>query len=102
MRARSFVTLALPLALLLIAAGPAAAYVWRGNDTGGIIPWSVENERLAPESASAHCAQWGKYARITDGIREPGYFINFICAHNYGQRYYGAPVHFWPRQPRDY
>lgn len=91
---------ALALALLLSSTGFASAYVWRGNDTGGIIPWSVENERLAPESASSHCARWGKYARVTDGIREPGYFINFICAHNYGQRFYGPPQHFWPRHPR--
>jgi hypothetical protein len=100
MAAKTFALPALVLALLLSSAGFASAHVWRGNDTGGIIPWSVENERLAPESASSHCAGWGKYARITDGIREPGYFINFICAHNYGQRYYAPPQHFWPRQPR--
>ncbi len=49
MAARSFGMPALALALLLSSAGFASAYVWRGNDTGGIIPWSVENERLAPE-----------------------------------------------------
>jgi hypothetical protein len=71
-----------------------------GNDTGGIIPWSPANEAIAPDLAAAHCARWGKYARVTDGIRAQGYFINFICAHYYGQRYWGPPTHFYsPREP---
>ena len=28
----------------------------RGNDTGGIIPWSEEHELNAPEWAAEHCA----------------------------------------------
>jgi hypothetical protein len=36
-----------------------------GNDTGGIIPWSPENEVHAPALAQAHCARFRKYARAT-------------------------------------
>jgi len=95
----SLATVALSLTLFLFQ-GWGSPGVFRGNDTGGIIAWSPDNERLAPDFASQHCAQWGKYARITNGIREPGQFINFICAHYYGQRFYGPPTHFWPPKPR--
>ena len=99
MRRNSLATLALTLTLWVFH-GWGSPGVFRGNDTGGIIAWSEENERSAPEFAAQHCARWGKYARITSGVREPGNFINFICAHYYGQHYYGAPTHFWPPQPR--
>jgi hypothetical protein len=68
----------LTLALLLHAGG-AQAQVWRGNDTGGIIPWSCENEATAREVAQAHCASWGKYARITSVRRMYGDYIGFNC-----------------------
>lgn len=54
-------------------------YVHRGNDTGGIISWSCENEANAREIAGAFCAGYGKYARITSVHRVYGDYISFNC-----------------------
>jgi hypothetical protein len=53
--------------------------VYRGNDTGGIIPWSCENEADAREIAGAFCAGYGKFARITSVHRMYGDYIGFNC-----------------------
>ncbi len=39
--------------------------VWgsKGNDTGGIIPWTPENERASFEIASAQCAPLEQVSR---------------------------------------
>jgi hypothetical protein len=58
--------------------GPAAL-VWHGNDTGGIIPWSCENEAVAPQAAAGYCARFNKYARITGVTRQYGNYISFNC-----------------------
>ena len=50
-----------------------------GNDTGGIIPWSCENEAMAQQAAAAYCARWDKYHRITSVHRQYGDFIAFSC-----------------------
>jgi hypothetical protein len=57
----------------------AQAQVYRGNDTGGIIPWSCENEAEARAIAGAYCASWNKYARITSVHRAYGDYIAFNC-----------------------
>ena len=71
-------------ALLLLGAGISAAqaqaFVIRGNDTGGIIPWSPENELVAVAAAGGHCGGYGKLARITSVYREYGQYIAFSCA----------------------
>ncbi|HLH96860.1 MAG TPA: hypothetical protein VKW08_17250 [Xanthobacteraceae bacterium] len=77
------------LALVLLPARDAQAQfwwfngpqrlVWHGNDTGGIIPWSCENEAAAQAAAAAYCAQWHKYSRITGVNRQYGDFISFNC-----------------------
>jgi hypothetical protein len=53
--------------------------VWHGNDTGGIIPWSCENEAVARQAAAGYCAQFNKYGRITGVNRQYGDFISFNC-----------------------
>ena len=55
--------------------------VWghKSNDTGGIIPWSCENEAMAQQIAGAYCARWDKYHRITSVHRQYGDFIAFNC-----------------------
>lgn len=63
-------------------AGGASAQVYRGNDTGGIIPWSCENEADAQAIAAAYCARWDKYARITSVHRVYGDYIGFNCLWN--------------------
>jgi len=66
------------LALLLTGAG-AQAQVYHGNDTGGIIPWSCENEADAHLIAATYCSRWDKYHRITSVHRHHGDFIAFNC-----------------------
>lgn len=55
--------------------------VWgaKGNDTGGIIPWTPENEANAFQIASAQCAHWNKFAVATSLHRQPGDYIGYRC-----------------------
>jgi hypothetical protein len=55
--------------------------VWgaKGNDTGGIIPWTPENEVNAFQIASAQCAHWNKYAVATSLHRQLGDYIGYRC-----------------------
>ncbi|MBX9777413.1 MAG: hypothetical protein K2Y71_23795 [Xanthobacteraceae bacterium] len=62
-----------------LSAASAQAQVYRGNDTGGIIPWSCENEADAHAIAGAHCASWNKHHRITSVHRQYGDYIGFNC-----------------------
>ena len=57
----------------------AEALVWHGNDTGGIIPWSCENEAVSQQAAAGYCARFGKYGRITGVNRQYGDYISFNC-----------------------
>jgi len=66
------------MAALLVSA-PAQAQIYHGNDTGGIIPWSCENEADAQAIAAAYCARWDKYHRITSVHRQYGDYIAFAC-----------------------
>ena len=64
---------------VVLAGASAQAQVYEGNDTGGIIPWSCENEAMAPQITAAYCARWNKYPRITSVHRQYGDFIAFSC-----------------------
>jgi hypothetical protein len=64
---------------LLIGGACAQAQVYHGNDTGGIISWSCENEAAAQAIAAEYCARWDKYHRITSVHRHYGDFIGFAC-----------------------
>ena len=66
------------MAMLLPLTG-AQAQVWHGNDTGGIIPWSCENEAAAQQAAAGYCARFNKYARIAGVHRQYGDYISFNC-----------------------
>jgi hypothetical protein len=66
------------LAVALLSVSAAQAQV-RGNDTGGIIPWSCENEAAAQELAAIHCSRWDKFHRITSVARQYGNYIGFNC-----------------------
>jgi hypothetical protein len=71
------------IAMMLWAAGAQAqvyqAQVYRGNDTGGIIPWSCETEPMAQRIAADYCGRWGRYHRITSVHRQYGDYIAFNC-----------------------
>ena len=55
--------------------------VWgpKGNDTGGIIPWSPENERNSYDIAAAQCARWNKFPVATSIHRQYGDYIGYKC-----------------------
>jgi len=78
---RSAVALAAMLLLGAPAQGGSLFGVWGlvGNDTGGIIPWSLENEHARLAIASQHCAWYGKVARISSVHRRYGDYIGFHC-----------------------
>ena len=64
---------------IVVAVSDADAQVYRGNDTGGIIPWSCENEAHAQQIAGAFCARYDKFHRITSVHRSYGDYIGFNC-----------------------
>ena len=51
----------------------------KGNDTGGIIPWSPGIEEIALAMVSDHCGRYGKYGVITSVHPWPGDYIGFVC-----------------------
>jgi hypothetical protein len=71
--------------------GPAATtlaltlqvWVWlggvKGNDTGGIIPWTPMAYETALQAAGDHCARYDKYAVITSVHPWPGDYVGFAC-----------------------
>jgi len=76
------VALGLALAGQAAAMGPGPAfgvYGPKGNDTGGIIPWSPDNERMAFQLAQENCGYYNKYAVPTSIHRVPGDFIAYKC-----------------------
>jgi hypothetical protein len=87
--------LAFGVAFVLSAAvADAQVYqgVYQGNDTGGIISWSCENEVLSHDMAAAHCARFGKYHRITGVHRQYGDYISFNCLWNPRIARYAIPA----------
>lgn len=74
-----------------LSAASASAQVTRGNDTGGIIPWSCENEEAAPDITAEFCARWDKYPRITGVHRLYGDYISFNCLWNPKQAHWILP-----------
>ncbi len=55
--------------------------VWghKSNDTGGIIPWSPENERNAFAIADEQCSRHNKFPVATSIHRVPGDYIAYRC-----------------------
>ena len=74
-------------AFTLVAVPQASAWndifnsVWghKSNDTGGIIPWTPENERNAFAMADANCRSHNKYPLATSIHRVPGDYIAYKC-----------------------
>lgn len=55
------------------------AFGSKGNDIGGIIPWSPEAVVNALDVAQANCSQFNKYAVITSVHRVYGDYIAYAC-----------------------
>jgi hypothetical protein len=51
----------------------------QGNDTGGIIAYTVAQQSDARQIAVAHCARYGKVAKFLAIDPQPGGYISFSC-----------------------
>jgi hypothetical protein len=66
----------------LLACVPARAdWVprFKGNDTGGIIAYSLAREADARQIAVNHCASYGKIAKFLAVDPQEGGYISFSC-----------------------
>jgi hypothetical protein len=66
----------------VLACGPARAdWVppFKGNDTGGIISYSLVHQADIRVLAADHCARYGKVAKFLGAQAYPGGYISFAC-----------------------
>jgi hypothetical protein len=71
-------------AVMLAASGAQAGYVFKGNDTGGIISWNPEIAHNYQDIAAIHCSQYNKVAFITSVHPVYGDYVGFVCAYPQG------------------
>lgn len=73
----------LAAACALASAAPAQAYwvpPFKGNDTGGIIAYSLFKEGVDVKALAVnHCAQYGKAVKLTGTDAQYGGYISFAC-----------------------
>jgi len=71
------------VAICGVFAGLPAKADWvppvKGNDTGGIIAYSVATEADARQIAVDHCAQYGKVVKFLAVDAQYGGYISFSC-----------------------
>lgn len=68
--------------LLALQASSAQAFdvpPFKGNDTGGIIAWTLAQQVDARQLASDHCAQYGKVVQPLAAQRTYGGYVSFAC-----------------------
>lgn len=68
----------------MLAAMPAQAFFdwvppFKGNDTGGIIAFSLAQQADARQLAVDHCARYGKVVKFLGVDAQPGGYISFAC-----------------------
>jgi hypothetical protein len=67
----------------MLAAAPAQAFDWvppfKGNDTGGIIAFTLAQQADARQLAVDHCARYGKVVKFLGVDAQPGGYISFAC-----------------------
>ena len=66
----------------MLAAAPAKADrigPFKGNDTGGIIAFSLAQQSDARQIAVDHCAYYGKVVKFLAVQAQPGGYISFAC-----------------------
>jgi hypothetical protein len=75
--------LAANLVILGMLASVPASADWvpsfRGNDTGGIIAYTLATQADARQIAVAHCAKYGKVAKFLAIDPQEGGYISFAC-----------------------
>ncbi|MEK9279745.1 MULTISPECIES: hypothetical protein [unclassified Bradyrhizobium] len=72
------------LVLGMLASQPARADIlpvppFKGNDTGGIIAYSMATQTDARQVAVNHCAQYGKVVKFLAVQAYEGGYISFAC-----------------------
>ena len=87
MTRRLLIAAALVLASGLAGCGTGPGLT--GNDSGGIISWSPENQAVAPEWAAQHCARYRKIVRMRPIHARYGEYIAFQCRFPPGNFDYG-------------
>ena len=65
--------------LAVMLASCAGVHGVVSNDTGGIIPWSPENQIAMRAIAGEHCGRYDKVFRITSVHPRYGDYIGFKC-----------------------
>ena len=78
-KVRIAVALAMACGLALGLAGCGTGPGLTGNSTGGIIPWSPENQAIWHDWAMQHCWRYGKVAKLEAIHRGYGEYISFTC-----------------------
>jgi hypothetical protein len=66
----------------MLAGAPAEAYwvpPFKGNDTGGIIAYTLAQQADARQLAVDHCARYGKVVKFLGIDPQPGGYISFAC-----------------------
>jgi hypothetical protein len=69
----------------MLAGAPAQAQAlywvpaFKGNDTGGIVAYSLAQEADARQLAVDHCARYGKVVKFLGIDAQPGGYISFAC-----------------------
>lgn len=63
----------------LLLSSCVGIYGPKGNDTGGVIPWSPENESMMMMLAQGYCGTYNRVAVITTVQRVYGDFITYEC-----------------------
>jgi hypothetical protein len=66
----------------MLAVAPAKADwvpAFKGNDTGGIIAYSVAQTSDARQMAVEHCASYGKVAKFLAVDAQYGGYLSFSC-----------------------
>ena len=66
----------------MLASAPAQAQwvpPFKGNDTGGIIAYSLAQQSDARQLAVAHCAYYGKVVKFLAVQAYEGGYISFSC-----------------------
>jgi hypothetical protein len=78
MARKSLIGMALVMAASLAGCGVGPGLT--GNDSGGIVPWSPENQAVVRDWAAEHCAYYGKVAHLQPITRRYGQYISFTCS----------------------
>ena len=67
------------VAVLGLTLASCGVYGHKGNDVGGIIPWSPEAEVAALDIAQGNCGRFNKYGVITSVHQMYGDYISYAC-----------------------